>query len=60
MKFLIDLNMDGYLSREEEQEACKEFILDQLDFSASYVKILWMEGLNAEPNQEAIEMGVYQ
>ena len=52
--------MDGYLSLKEEQEACKQFILDQLDFSASYVKILWMQDLNAEVNQEAVEMGVYQ
>ena len=49
MKFLIDLNMDGYLSRE-----------DQLDFSASYIKILWMEPLSAEVNEEAVKMGVYQ
>lgn len=60
MKFLIDLNKDGYNSKEEEQEACKQFIMDQLDSTATYIKILWMQDLNAEPNQEAIEMGVYQ
>jgi len=43
MKFLIDLSMDGYESPKEEQEACKTFIEDQLDFTASSVKILWME-----------------
>lgn len=60
MKFLIDLNLDSYESPEEEQEACKEFIMDQLNMSASGVKILWMEDPNTKPNQEAVEMGVYQ
>ena len=60
MKFLIDLNMDGYSSLKDEQEACKQFIMDQLDSTATYIKILWMQDLNVEPNQEAIEMGVYQ
>ena len=60
MKFLIDLNMDGYNSPEEEQQACKEFIEDQLDFTASSVKILWMEDLSAEVNLEAVLEGVYQ
>lgn len=44
MKFLIDLNMDGYESREEERKACIEFIEEQLDFSASSVKILEIDG----------------
>lgn len=35
--------MDGYESPEEEQKACRDFIEEQLDFSASSVKILWME-----------------
>lgn len=39
-KFLIEVNMDGYDTEEEEIEACKEFIEEQLDFSASSVKIL--------------------
>ena len=60
MKFLIDLNMDGYPSLKEEQEACKIFIEEQLDSSATYVKVLWMQDLNAKINQEAVEMGVYQ
>ncbi len=60
MKFLIELNMDGYDSEEEEKEACIAFIKEQLDSSATYVKVLWMQDLNAEINQEAVEMGVYQ
>jgi hypothetical protein len=39
-KFIIELSMDGYETEEEEIEACKEFIKEQLDFSASSVKIL--------------------
>ena len=39
-KFLIQLNMDGYETEEEELEACKSYIEEQLDFSASSVKIL--------------------
>jgi len=60
MKFLIDLNMDGYDSEEEEKEACIVFIKEQLDFSTSSVKILWAETLGVEINQAALEMGVYQ
>jgi hypothetical protein len=43
MKFLIELNMDGYDNPRQEHEACKEFIEEQLDFTASSVKILWSE-----------------
>lgn len=57
MKFLIDLNMDGYESPKEEQEACKDLIERRLDFAVS---ILWMETLGAEVNEEAVKMGVYQ
>lgn len=60
MKFLIDLTLDGYESPEEEREACKVFIEEQLDFSASSVRILWTEDLNAEPNLEAIKQGIFQ
>lgn len=60
MKFLIDLSMDGYDSEEEEKEACIAFIEEQLDFSASSVKILWAETPGVEINQAALEMGVYQ
>jgi len=60
MKFLIELNLDGYESMEEEQDACIAFIKEQLENPASYVQLLWMQDLNAVPNQEAVEMGVYQ
>jgi len=40
MKFLIDLWMDGYDSDEDEEAGCREFIDEQLDFTASSVKIL--------------------
>lgn len=39
-KFLIELYLDGYETEEEMIEACKEFIVDQLNFTASSVKIL--------------------
>ena len=38
-KFIVDLWLDGYDTEEEMVDACKEFICDQLNFSASYVKI---------------------
>jgi hypothetical protein len=39
-KFLIELCMDGYETEAEMVEACEEFIYEQLNFSASSVKIL--------------------
>lgn len=39
MKFIVDLWMDGYETEEEMKEACWEFIYEQLNFSASSVKI---------------------
>ena len=38
-RFIVDLWLDGYDTEEEMVDACKEFIYDQLNFSASYVKI---------------------
>lgn len=38
-RFLVDLWLDGYDSEEEMAEACEEFIYEQLNFSASDVKI---------------------
>lgn len=38
-KFIVDLWMDGYDSEEEMEEACPEFIYEQLNFSASSVSI---------------------
>lgn len=39
-RFVIDLWLDGYESEEEMKAACKEFLEDQLDFSASSVKVM--------------------
>ena len=36
--------MDGYETEKEHKEACISFVEEQLDFSASSVKILWVEG----------------
>jgi hypothetical protein len=38
-RFIVDLWLDGYDTEEEMIDACKEFIYEQLDFSASNVKI---------------------
>jgi len=38
-RFIVDLWLDGYDSEEEMIDACKEFIYEQLNFSASKVKI---------------------
>ena len=37
--FLVDLFLDGYDTKEEEEKACEEFIYDQLNFTASGVTI---------------------
>jgi hypothetical protein len=39
-KFLIELFLDGYNSEDEMIEACKSFIEDSLNMSASSIKIL--------------------
>lgn len=42
MKFIIDLRLDGISEDEdskEMEEACLEFIEEQLDFSVSSVKV---------------------
>ena len=38
-KFIVDLWLDGYDSEEEHDVACKEFIYEQLNFSASSVTV---------------------
>jgi hypothetical protein len=38
-KFLVDLWLDGYETEEELESACECFINEQLDFSASSVKV---------------------
>lgn len=42
MKFLIDLELDGYLTEEERKKACIEFIKEQLNMTASSIKVLWV------------------
>lgn len=37
--FIVDLELDGYADREEMAKACKTFIEEQLNFSASSVKV---------------------
>lgn len=43
MKMLIEFHMDGYTDEKEHFEACKEFIDEQLNFTASSFTILWAE-----------------
>lgn len=38
-RFIVDLWLDGYDTEEEMIDACEEFIYEQLNFSASNVKI---------------------
>ena len=47
-KFLVDLYVDGYETEEERDAACEDFIYEQLDCTASSVKV---QKLN--PNREA-------
>lgn len=42
MKFLIDLKLDGYLTEEERKRASIEFIKEQLNMTASSIKVLWV------------------
>ena len=42
-KFIVDLWLDGYEDEEEMEAACEEFIYEQLNFSASSVKITKLE-----------------
>ena len=38
-RFIVDIWLDGYDTEEEMIDACEEFIYEQLNFSASNVKI---------------------
>jgi hypothetical protein len=42
-RFIVDLWLDGYETEEEMEAACEEFIYDQLNFTASSVKVTKME-----------------
>jgi hypothetical protein len=46
MKILIELTLDGYDSEKESQEACLEFVKEQLNMTASSIKVLWHEELS--------------
>ncbi len=43
MKILIELHLDGYENEKQRREACLEWVKEQLDMTASSVKILWAE-----------------
>ncbi len=43
MKLLIEIHLDGYETKEEHNKACLEFVYDQLNMTASSVKILKVE-----------------
>jgi hypothetical protein len=42
-RFIVDLWLDGYDAEEEMISACEEFIYEQLNFTASSVKIKLVE-----------------
>lgn len=42
-KFLVELVLDGYETEKEMEDACLEFIEEQLNFSASSVKVTKVE-----------------
>ena len=42
-KYIVDLWLDGYDTEEEMEKACDEFIYDQLNFTASSVKVKRIE-----------------
>ena len=46
-RFIVEIWLDGYESEEEMAAACKEFIYEQLDFSASSVTITEIKEDNA-------------
>jgi len=39
VKFLVEIYLDGYESEEEHDKACAEFVYDQLNMTASCVKV---------------------
>ena len=45
MKFLINLSLDGYETEEEMKEACIVFIEEQLNMTASCIKVLEVDGI---------------
>lgn len=47
-KFIVDLWLDGYDSEEEMTKACEQFIMEQLDFSASSVRVVRLSDRTSE------------
>jgi hypothetical protein len=45
-KFIVDLWLDGYETEEQMVEACKVFIYEQLNFTASSVDIEYIDEKN--------------
>ena len=45
-RFIVDLWLDGYDTEKEMIDACEEFIYEQLNFTASSVKIELIEEEN--------------
>ena len=43
MKMLIEIWLDGYNTEKEMESACIEFVEEQLNMTASSIKILWSE-----------------
>ena len=43
MRVVLDINMDGYFSWEEEKEAIRIYIKEALDFSACSVNVISVE-----------------
>jgi hypothetical protein len=41
--YLLDLELDGYEDEEERSNACEEFVLEQLDITASSVHLKKLE-----------------
>lgn len=42
-KFIVELWLDGYETKKEHDEACIEFIEEQLNMTASSVKVIQIE-----------------
>jgi len=38
-RFIIDIHLDGYDTKEEHDEACEELIYDQLNSAGACIKI---------------------
>ena len=54
MKMLIEIDLDGYDTEKEMFEACEEFVLDELNMTASSITILWKEKIQP-PSKRQIQ-----